>query len=89
MVELDVCYTSSFKKDVSKLKDSLLKQKVKKQIERIVENPEIGKPMRNLLKGTREVYISPYRLAYAYKKNELVLLFLSLYHKDKQKKKRY
>lgn len=35
-------------------------------------------------KGTREVYISPYRLAYAYFQTENKIVFLDIYHKDEQ-----
>lgn len=38
--------------------------------------------MRYARKGTREVYISPFRLSYKYENN--VLTFLDLYHKDEQ-----
>jgi len=47
-------------------------------------NPELGKPMRYSRKGTREVYISPFRLSYFYLKEEDKLIILDLYHKDKQ-----
>ena len=32
----------------SKIKDDLLRTKIKKQIKKISENPGIGKPMRNI-----------------------------------------
>ncbi|MFH1053933.1 MAG: type II toxin-antitoxin system RelE/ParE family toxin [Candidatus Woesearchaeota archaeon] len=81
---LSIEYKKGFLKAISKLKDSLLREKVKKQVEKIIENPEIGKPMRYNRKGTREVYASPYRLAYAYIPNENKLIFLGIYHKDEQ-----
>ena len=40
--------------------------------------------MRNVRKGTREVYIKPLRLSYAYIKEENKIIFLELYHKDQQ-----
>ncbi len=79
-----VAYDPLFKKSVKKIKDELLKLKIKKQIAKIVENPDIGKPMRYSRKGTREVYISPFRLSYMYLKNEDKIVFLDLYHKDEQ-----
>jgi plasmid stabilization system protein ParE len=77
-------YKKDFLKQINKIKDVVFKEKIKKQIEKIVDNPEIGKPMRYDRKETREVYISPYRLAYAYIQKEDKLLFLELYHKDIQ-----
>jgi len=40
--------------------------------------------MRYARKGTRELYIGSYRLAYAYIKDKNKLVFLDLYHKDEQ-----
>ena len=73
-----------FEKKIKKLKNNELKLKVKKQVRKIIENPEIGKPMRNVRKGTREVYIQPFRLSYAYIKQENKIIFLDLYHKNQQ-----
>ncbi len=69
---------------VSKIKNKADEERVKKQIKKIVENPEIGKPMRYGRKGTREVYSGSFRLSYAYLKEENKLIFLDLYHKDEQ-----
>ena len=77
-------YDSVFERRIRKIKDGLLKLKVKKQIEKVVNSPEIGKPMKFGRKGTREVYISPFRLSYVYIKEENKIIFLDLYHKDEQ-----
>ena len=69
---------------IKKIKDGLLKKKLKKQIKKIVEDPEAGKPMRYTRKDTREVRIPPFRLSYIYLKEEDKIVFLELYHKDKQ-----
>lgn len=74
----------SFKKLFSKIKDSATKEKLIKQFQKIRENPEIGKPMMYNRRGTREVYVTPYRLSYIYLKEEDKILFLDLYHKDEQ-----
>ncbi len=81
---LNVDYKLDFLKKIKKIKDSLLKEKVKKQIAKIIAFPEIGKPMMYARKGTREVYISPFRLSYVYIEKEDKVVFLDLYHKDEQ-----
>ena len=73
-----------FSKIFEKIKDNVLREKIKKQIEKIIVNPEIGKPMMYNRKGTREVYVSPYRLSYMYSKEEDKIILLDLYHKDEQ-----
>ena len=68
----------------NKIKDNLLRERVKKQIEKIIQNPEVGKPMMYARKGTRELYISPFRLSYTYIKSENRIILLDLYHKKEQ-----
>jgi len=81
---LNIIYEDDFLRTISKIKDNSIKEHVKKQIRKIIENPEVGKPMRYDRKGTREVYVKPFRLSYIYLKNENRLIFFDLYHKDEQ-----
>ncbi len=66
------------------IKDRELKERILKQISKIIDNPEIGKPMRFTRKGTREVYIHPFRLSYNYSEEKKMINLLDLYHKDEQ-----
>ncbi|MEN7982093.1 MAG: type II toxin-antitoxin system RelE/ParE family toxin [Nanoarchaeota archaeon] len=68
----------------SKIKDNLFKLKVTKQIKKMVKNPEIGKPMKYIRKGTREIYIKPYRLSYEYNEKDKIIYVWELYHKKFQ-----
>jgi len=79
-----VVYSQAFILLFRKIKDSALKERVRGQIRKIVSNPEAGKPMRFARKGTRELYVAPFRLSYAYLKNEDKVVLLDLYHKDEQ-----
>ena len=75
MVEIKAsCYTQKFERDVRKLRDGLMKERLGKQIRRIVEDPEAGKPLRYGLKGEGTVRIPPYRLIYAVHGDRLILL---------------
>lgn len=84
MVVARVDKTDEFVKTLQKIRDETVKEKVKKQILKIIENPETGKPMQYSRKGTREVYVSPFRLSYAYIQEENRIILLELYHKDEQ-----
>lgn len=81
---VDVIYDNHFLRTISKIKDKEVQKSIKNKISKIIENPEIGKPMRNARKGTRGVYIVSARLAYEYNKERDALEFLELYHKDEQ-----
>ena len=74
MVEIKrIAYSEKFERDVKKVRDSLLKERVKDQVRKIAESPEVGKPLQYGLKGERTVRISPYRLIYAVQGDTLVL----------------
>jgi mRNA-degrading endonuclease RelE of RelBE toxin-antitoxin system len=77
-------YGLEFKKNFKKIKDNRKKEQIIKQIIKIKDNPEIGKPMRYTRKGTRELYVCPYRISYKYIAEENLILFLTIYHKDVQ-----
>lgn len=78
-----VDYGSDFKRIFNKL-DQSLKERVEKILFKIINNPEIGKPMRYNRKGTRELYVKPFRLSYVYLRSENKVILLDLYHKKRQ-----
>ncbi len=61
-----------FIKDVKRL-DSFNRKKLEKQIRKIVENPQVGKSLK-YTRGERVLYTKPFRLIYAIKKDEIILL---------------
>jgi len=81
---LEVIYEEDFLRKICKIKDNTIREHVKKQIKKIVENPEIGKPMSYDRKGTRELYVKPFRLSYVFIEHENKIIILDLYHKDEQ-----
>ena len=81
---VEVRFDKKFTVIFSKIRDKMLRTKIEKQIRKIIKNPEVGKPMRNTRKGTRELYIKPFGLSYEYLMNENLVYVLDLYHKDEQ-----
>ena len=74
MVISSIVLTQKYEKDIKHIKEQDTKEKIKKQIQKIIENPEIGRPLQYSLKGERTIYIKPYRLIYAVEGNTLILL---------------
>ena len=81
---VEVIFAPKFKQSFSKIKNKLLKEKIIKQVFKIKTNPTMGKPMRNIRKGTRELHIPPFRLSYAYHIPTNTVYILDLYHKKNQ-----
>jgi mRNA-degrading endonuclease RelE of RelBE toxin-antitoxin system len=70
----EVIRTGAFDAEVAKIKDGLIKDRLKKQLTKVIENPSVGKPLRFDLKGERTIYIKPFRLIYAFSDGKLYLL---------------
>jgi mRNA-degrading endonuclease RelE of RelBE toxin-antitoxin system len=79
----EVIRSPRFIGEIKRIDKSYL-ERVKKLIIKIIENPEIGKPMKYARKGTREVYLGSFRISYAYDLSTDILTFLDIYHKDEQ-----
>lgn len=79
---VEVIFDPGFKKDFKKIKDQAMKERIIKQVVKIKDHPEIGKPMMYGRKGTREIYIPPFRLSYKVEGD--IVYILALYHKDVQ-----
>ena len=74
MVIKSIKSTHKFERDVKSIKDKRIKEQIKKQIKKIIENPETGKHLRYDLHGEYSVYVKPFRLIYAVKDNTVFLL---------------
>lgn len=79
---VDVIFNEHFKRIFKKIKDESLKEEIIIQISKLKNQPTLGKPMRYTRKGTRELYVSPYRLSYKVEGD--CIYIIDLYHKDEQ-----
>lgn len=66
--------TEKFERDVKRLRDKRIKERIDSEVKRIVKNPDTGKPLRYGLKGEKTIRIRPYRIIYAVEGNSLILL---------------
>ena len=64
--------SNKFIKDTKRL-DKFQREKLEKQIKKIIGNPNVGKPLR-YKRGERSIYIGPFRLIYAVRGDEIILL---------------
>ena len=66
-----------------KKKDNSLYQRVIHKIIEISKNPELGKPLRNVLKSKWRVHIGSFVLVYTIDKKNETIIFLEFEHHDK------
>jgi addiction module RelE/StbE family toxin len=67
-------YTKEFRDDIKKIRDKKVKNRIKKIIQKIVDDLGLGKPLKYELKGLRSVKLPPFRIIYEYKDNTVILL---------------
>ncbi|MBI4139498.1 type II toxin-antitoxin system RelE/ParE family toxin [Candidatus Woesearchaeota archaeon] len=61
---MQILFSEDFKKDFSKIKDRLTLLRIAKQLKKISETPDIGKPLQYNLKNHRSIRIPPFRIIY-------------------------
>ncbi|MBI4894256.1 MAG: type II toxin-antitoxin system RelE/ParE family toxin [Candidatus Aenigmarchaeota archaeon] len=72
--EREVISTQDFQTQINKISGTPLLEKLKKQIRKIVTNPDFGKPLMHGLAGYRTVYVKPYRILYSFDDNTILLV---------------
>ena len=70
---MKVIYTEEFKRDVRKVKDKKIQDRIKKMVKKIKDNPEVGKPLRYDLFGLRSIQIPPFRILYEISEDLIIL----------------
>ena len=80
--------SKEFDRVLKHIKDGNLKEKIAKQIKKIIDNPEIGEFLK-YRKFERKIYIKPYRLIYSYDKSKDIIYFLDFDKRDKIYKKQF
>ena len=80
---MNIVRSASFDKNVKKYKkEKEIIKRLQNHIQKIIENPELGDFLKGQKKGERKIYIPPFRLLYAYSKQEDTLYLLDFDHRD-------
>jgi len=70
----EIVWTQKFEQQYKKMKNRTTQDRIDKQIRKILNNPNVGKPLKHDLKGERTIYIKPFRLIYTVQEDRLILL---------------
>jgi len=77
---MHIAYTHEFRRGIRKVRDKAMQVKVKKIMEKIINNPDAGKPLRYELAGLRSVRVPPFRILYELSGDRLI--FHTFEHRD-------
>lgn len=78
---MEVLYSDEFAKQLRTIRDGSLRERVAKAIEKIMDDPCAGKPLRYELVGKRSLRVSPFRIIYEYDEASGRLFFHSFGHR--------
>ncbi|MFC1723367.1 type II toxin-antitoxin system RelE/ParE family toxin [Nanoarchaeota archaeon] len=73
-------FSEEFRKEFRKIKDYSTWSRIIKQVEKLENNPSVGKPLRNKLKNHRCLRVKPYRIIYRIEGDTIVILCFD--HRD-------
>ena len=85
--KMSFVFSIEFRKILEKIakKDKMGLKKIESQVYKIISNPLIGKPLRNVMKNYRRVHIGSFVLIYKIENHEIV--FIDYDHHDRIYKK--
>ncbi len=72
MAGSNIILSREFENDIKKIKDKSLQNRIKKVVQKILEMPEVGKPLRYGLAGLRSARMSPFRIIYEVKGENVI-----------------
>ena len=70
---MEIIFSEDFKKEYKKIKDKETRLKIIKQIKKLSERPEIGKPLKYELKNHRSLRIPPFRIIYRLEEEKIII----------------
>jgi mRNA-degrading endonuclease RelE of RelBE toxin-antitoxin system len=70
---MEIIFSKTFKKEFSKIKDRTTRLKIIKQLKKLAELPESGKPLKYDLKNHRSIRVAPFRIIYRLEENKIII----------------
>ena len=70
---MEIIFSNDFKKEFKKIKDKEIRLRIIKQIKKLVNLPESGKPLKHKLKNHRSLRIPPFRIIYRLEQKRIII----------------
>ncbi|MBI2112915.1 type II toxin-antitoxin system RelE/ParE family toxin [Candidatus Woesearchaeota archaeon] len=70
---MEIIFSEEFKNDFQKIKDKTTRLRIIKQLKKLAEIPEAGKPLKYEWKNHRSLRIPPCRIIYRLDGNKIVI----------------
>ena len=70
---MQITFSEEFKKEFKKIKDKSTRVKIIKQLKKLEQVPESGKPLRYDIKDHRTVRVAPFRIIYRIEQDSIII----------------
>ncbi|MBU0456593.1 MAG: type II toxin-antitoxin system RelE/ParE family toxin [Nanoarchaeota archaeon] len=70
---MKIVFSEEFKKEFKKIKDKTTRIKMIKQLRKLSESPESGKPLKYNLKNHRSVRVPPFKIIYRIEQDKIII----------------
>ena len=70
---MEILFADEFKKDFQKIKDKTTRLRIIKQLKKLAELPEAGKPLKYDWKNHRSVRVPPFRIIYRLEGDKIII----------------
>ncbi len=70
---MEIIFSDKFRKDYKKIKDKKVRLRILKQVKKIGEYSDVGKPLGSRLTGYRSLRIKPFRIIYKIEGNKIII----------------
>ena len=70
---MEIIFSEEFKKEFQKIKDKKTRLRIIKQLKKLSDMSEAGKPLKYELKNHRSVRVSPFRIIYRLEEDKIII----------------
>lgn len=72
-MSMEIIFSDEFKKDFKKIRDKTTRIRIIKQLKKLAEMPEAGKPLMYNLKNHRSIRVAPFRIIYRLESDKIII----------------
>ena len=70
---MEIIFSDEFRRDFKKIKDKTTRLKIIKQLRKLSENSEVGKPLKYDLRNHRSIRVTPFRIIYRIEQDKIII----------------
>lgn len=70
---MEIVFSERFREEFKRIKDKTTRLKIIKQLKKITEIPDAGKPLKYNLKNHRALRIPPFRIVYRLEEDKIII----------------